>query len=108
MQILASDAADSAGGGSGGAGGGGIGGAGGVSEVGAVQDSGKSPGEYADETINALARIGEAVGKALMVIGVILLLTGNIGWGLGCIAVGAAIYGVSEMALAGSDPSKTL
>ena len=106
LQILASDAADSAGGGSGGAGGGGIGGAGGVSEVGAVQDSGKSPGEYADETINALARIGEAVGKALMVIGVILLLTGNIGWGLGCIAVGAAIYGVSEMALAGSDPSK--
>lgn len=101
LQILSATPADSGRNGSAGGSGGGGADMGGISAV----DNGKSPNAYADEVVTALAKIGAAVGVSLMAIGVIILLTGNVGWGIGFIIAGAAIYAVSEAVLSG-DPSE--
>lgn len=45
-----------------------------------------------------LSNLGAAIGGALVVIGLIMLFHGVVGWGLGFMIAGAAVYAVSEIA----------
>ena len=56
------------------------------------------------ETMIELMKIA---GAALVAIGLILMFTGHIVWGLGFIIAGAAIFGVAMQAEQQSDPTKT-
>ena len=46
-------------------------------------------------------------GASLVAIGLILMFTGHIGWGIGFILVGAAMFGVAMQAEQETDPTKT-
>lgn len=52
------------------------------------------PRSYANEVTGALAMIMEAVGGALIAVGLILLGFGQIGWGIGFIIAGVAIFAI--------------
>lgn len=52
------------------------------------------PRAYANEVTGALAMIMEAVGGALIAVGLILLGFGQIGWGIGFIIAGVAIFAI--------------
>ncbi len=56
----------------------------------------------------ALSAIMVAVGGALAAVGVILLFSGSVAWGIGFIIAGAAIFGVAAAAVTGDTISPTV
>ena len=82
---------------SGGAGGGSaVGGAvGGIGDLGGTLDG----SSYVAEVDETLTKIMAIAGMALVAIGVILLMTGNLGWGVGFIIAGAVTFGVAMATL---------
>lgn len=59
----------------------------------------------AEPITRTLQLIMEAAGAALVAIGLILLFTGNIMWGIGFIVVGAAVFGAAASSTNTYDPS---
>ena len=98
LEIITSNVSDSAGSAAGAVGGlGGL--AGGMTETG----EGADYQAEADKISGALASIMGAIGISLAAVGLLLLLSGNIGWGIGFIVAGATIFGVSMASLTSLD-----
>lgn len=49
--------------------------------------------------VNVLAKITESIGLSLAAVGLILLIKGQIAWGLAFVAAGAAMWGITEFAV---------
>lgn len=81
---------------SGGVGGSAVGGAvGGIGDLGGTLDG----SSYVAEVDETLTKIMAIAGMALVAIGVILLMTGHLGWGVGFIIAGAVTFGVAMATL---------
>ncbi len=63
---------------------------------------------YVDEINETLAAIMKTVAISMIAIGLILLFTGNAGWGIGAIIFGLGLEGVSVAAITETDPSPTI
>ena len=98
LEIITSNVSDSAGSAAGAVGGlGGL--AGGMTETG----EGADYQAEADKISGALASIMGAIGISLAAVGLLLLLSGNVGWGIGFIVAGATMFGVSMASLTSLD-----
>ena len=64
--------------------------------------------ELTSEIEKTLAEIMVIAGNALVAIGLILVLTGHVAWGIGFIIAGAALFGVGAAALTGDTISPTV
>lgn len=60
---------------------------------------------YADEINETLAAIMQTVAVSMIAIGLILLFTGNVGWGIGAIISGLGLESVSVATITETDPS---
>lgn len=90
LNTLSQDTSSGAGGGSA------VGGAvGGIGDLGGTLDG----SSYVAEVDETLTKIMAIAGMALVAIGVILLMTGNLGWGVGFIIAGAVTFGVAMATL---------
>lgn len=63
---------------------------------------------YVEEINATLAAIMKTVAISMIAIGLILLFTGNVGWGIGTIIFGVGLEGVSVAAITETDPSPTI
>ncbi len=79
----------------------------GLSDLGLEEwDSDFNGQAVADEVDAMLTTIMGVVGGALVAIGIILLCTGHIGWGIGFIVAGATLFAVTEASIAETDIGK--
>ena len=60
---------------------------------------------YAEEINETLAAIMQTVAISMIAIGLILLFTGNVGWGIGAIVFGLGLEGVTVASITQTDPS---
>jgi hypothetical protein len=98
LNTLSQDTSNGSGGGSSSAG---------LSDLGLEEwDSDFNGQAVADEVDAMLTTIMGVVGGALVAIGVILLCTGHVGWGIGFIVAGATLFAVTEASIAETDIGK--
>lgn len=66
----------------------------------------ENSGDYDTSPIDSkLAELMELIGGCLIAVGIVLLFTGNIGWGIGFIIAGAATFAVAEALSEDGDPT---
>ena len=87
INILSQDTAESGGGGATGI----SGGVSGIGDLGGTLDG----SSYVEETSTTLMAIMGILSEAMIAVGLILLFTGHIGWGVGFIIAGAALFSVT-------------
>lgn len=63
---------------------------------------------YVEEINGTLAAIMQTVAEAMIAVGLILLFTGNIGWGVGAIVFGLVLEGIAVGALTSADPTSAI
>ncbi len=75
----------------------------GVAEIGGVE--GGYDNSFVEQISGDMAAIMAIIGGALVAVGLLLIFFGNIGWGIGFIIAGVAIFAVSMATVASSDQS---